>query len=272
MTIKCAIMKRSCFTLIELLVVIATVALLIAILLPSLQSSRQNAKAVLCGSNIKQLVLGLTMYETENETFPYAFNKSPLDPPPGGYAGNSAYDRMGWWWFNYISNYSRKNKDTKAVLWCPSRRVKDTRLQNYVLHGNYGVNNSICKSFDDIQSRRKEFVGTPLSSSDIPHPGRTLLIVDSGYSLISWWHVTDVPPIFFGSTIENAAYVPGLKINKDKNLWPSQEWDAIDGRHPNKSVNVGFADGHVSRKKADDLFVEKTDTGYKNRFPLWLPK
>ncbi len=270
MTIKYVIMKRPCFTLVELLVVIAIIALLTAILLPSLQNSRQHAKAVLCGSNIKQLVFRLTMYETENGTFPYAFSK-PSGSPLGGYAGNSAYDRKGWWWFNYISNYSRKNKGTKTVLWCPSRQVKDTRLQNYVLHGNYGVNRSICKSFDDIQSRREEFVGTPLSSSDIPHPSQTLLILDSGYSLISWWHVTDVPPVLLGSTIEDTAYVPGLWINKDKNLWPGQELDAINGRHPNRTVNIGFADGHVSRKKADDLFVEKTDTGYKNRFPLWRP-
>jgi len=263
-------MKRSCFTLIELLVVIATLTLLIAILLPSLQNSRQNAKSILCGSNIKQLVLGLTMYETENETFPYAFDKSPLDPPPGGYAGNSAYDRMGWWWFNYISDYSRKNKGKKAALWCPSRRIRGLKF-DYMLHGNYGVNQSVCKSSHGRKSHA-EFIGTPLCSNNVTRPGQTLLIVDSGYSLISWWHVTDIPPVLPGSSIEDTAYVPGLEINKKKDLWPGQEWDAISGRHPNRTVNNGFVDGHVSRKKADDLFVEKTDTSYKNRFPLWLPK
>ena len=264
-------MKRPCYTIIELLTVIATVALIIAILLPSLQNSRQNAKSILCGSNIKQLVLGLTMYETENETFPYAFDRLPLCPPLGGYPGNSAFDRKGLWWFNYISDYSRKNKGRKTALWCPSRRIRDLKF-NYVLHGNYGVNRSICKSPDDIQSHREEFVGTPLSSSDIPRPGQTLLIVDSGYSLISWWHVTDIPPVLLGSTIEDTAYVPGLEINKDKNLWPGQEWDAIYGRHPNRTVNIGFVDGHVSRKEAYGLFVEKIADDYKNKSPLWLPK
>jgi len=263
-------MKRSCFTLIELLVVIATLTLLIAILLPSLHISRRHAKALLCSSNIKQLVLGLIMYETENDTFPYAFDESPLDPPLGGYAGNSAYDRMGWWWFNYTSNYSRKNKGKKAALWCPSRRIGDLKF-DYVLHGNYGVNQSVCKSSRGRKSHA-EFIGTPLSSSDVPHPSQTLLIVDSGYSLISWWHVTDVPPVLLDSTIEDTAFVPGLWINKDKNLWPGQELDAINGRHPKKNVNVGFADGHVNRTKADDLFIEKTEAGYKNRIPLWLPK
>jgi len=264
-------MKRSCFTLIELLVVIATLALLIAILLPSLRISRQHAKAVLCGSNIKQLVLGLIMYEIKNETFPYAFDDTLLELPPRGYPGNSAFDRKGWWWFNYISDYSRKNKGKKAALWCPSRQVKDIRLKDYVLHGNYGVNQLVCKSPRGRKSHA-EFIGTPLSSSDIPHPSQTLLIVDSSYSLISWWHVTDVPPVLLDSTIEDTAYVPGLEINKDKNLWPGQEWDAINGRHPNKTVNVGFADGHVNRTKADELFVDKIAEDYRNKSPLWLPK
>ena len=272
-------MKCAGFTLIELLVVIAVIALLIAISVPLLQNSRQHTKAIICRSNIRQLVFGLTIYETENETFPYALNETfpyalddtLLKPPPGGYAGTVMYDRMGWWWFNYISDYTRKNKGKKAALWCPSRRIKEPKF-DYVLHGNYGVNLSVCKS---SHGSHAEFIGTPLSSSDIPHPSRTLLIVDSGYSLINWWHVTDVPPVSFGSTIEDTAYyVPGLEINKDKDLWPGpgQEDDAINGRHPNKTVNVGFADGHVDRPKAGDLFVEKIDAGYKNRIPLWLPR
>jgi prepilin-type processing-associated H-X9-DG protein len=40
-----------------------------------------------------------------------------------------------------------------------------------------------------------------------------------------------------------------------------------------KTVNIGFADGHVViRKKAEDLLVEKTSDGYQNLSPLWLPE
>jgi len=264
-------MKRSCFTVVELLVVIATIALLTAILLPSLQTSREHTKATLCGSNIRQLVFGLAMYETDNQTFPYGFHFS-LTPPPGGYPGYIQYDRTGWWWFNFIEGFYKKSDGKRTVVKCPSKQLRNPNLKNNILCGNYGVNRSICKSPDDIQSRREEFVGTPLCSSDIQHLSQTLLIVDSGYSLISWWNVTDVPPVSLGTTIEDTAYVPGLEINKDKNLWPGQEWDAINGRHPNKTVNVGFADGHVDRVKADDLFVEKIAEDYKNKSPLWLPK
>ncbi len=258
-------------TLVELLAVIAIIALLIAILIPSLQSSRRQVKAVLCSSNIKQLLFGLFSYETENETFPYGFNNTTGQPPPGGYPGNSAHDRMGWWWFNYIEGFYSKSKSKKTVLWCPSRQIRSREL-DYVLHGNYGVNQSVCKSSSGVESH-SEFIGMPLRSSDISRPAETLLIVDSGYSMITWWHAADTPPVALGNTIiEDTAYIPGLKINTGRALWPGQERDAINGRHPNKSVNVGFADGHISRTKADDLLVEKTDDGYKNRSPLWLPK
>lgn len=264
-------MRRYGFTLIELLVVIAIIALLIAVLVPSLQSSRRQAKAVLCSSNIKQLLLGLFSYETENETFPYGFDDTTGQPPPGGYTGASMCDRVGWWWFNYIEGFYSKSKSKKTVLWCPSRQIRSREL-DYVLHGNYGVNRFICKSSSGSQSH-SEFIGKPLRSSDIPHPAQALLIVDSGYSIITWWHATDTPPVALGNTIiEDTAYIPGLRINVERDLWPGQERDAINGRHPNKTVNVGFVDGHISRTKADDLLVEKTDDSYKNRTPLWLPK
>jgi prepilin-type processing-associated H-X9-DG protein len=265
-------MKRPAFTLTELLVVIATIALLMAILLPALRRSREGAEAVLCSSNIRQLLLGLFSYEAENQILPYGFDDTPNESPPDGYPGFH-YDRMGWWWFNFIEGYYRNAAGNRTVVCCPSKRSIDPTLKNDVLCGNYGVNRSICKSFDDIQSQREEFVGTPLRSSDIPRPGQTLLLVDSGYAIISWWHAADKPPQTLGNIIiEDAAYIPGLSINKDRNLWPGQEQDAIYGRHPNKTVNVGFVDGHVSCTKAEDLFVEKTGGGYRNKSPLWVPK
>lgn len=265
-------MRRMGFTLVELLVVMAIIALFMAMMVPLLRNSREHTKATLCGSNIKQLVLGLAMYETENQAFPYALNTAPLNRPPGGYPGDAKYDRRGWWWFNYIADYSQKNKGKKTVLRCPSKQLRNPKLRNNVLCGNYGVNQSVCKSSRGRRSHA-EFVGTPLGSSDISRPAQTLLIVDSGYSMISWWHATDAPPVLLGNTIiEDAAYIPGLRINRERDLWPGQEWDAIRGRHPNQTVNIGFVDGHTRRIRADDLFVEKTNDGYKNLHPLWVPE
>ena len=58
--------KRSTgFTLIELLVVIAIIALLMAILMPSLRRAREQAKASVCQSNLHQWSLVFSMYDND---------------------------------------------------------------------------------------------------------------------------------------------------------------------------------------------------------------
>lgn len=58
-------MRSRAFTLIELLVVIAVIAVLMAILLPSLQLARDQAQRVHCVNNLKTLTLGWLMYKDE---------------------------------------------------------------------------------------------------------------------------------------------------------------------------------------------------------------
>lgn len=269
MIVKCAIMKRFCFTLIELLVVIAMITLLLTIIIFVLRSIRQQARTLVCSSHIRQVTLDLIMYDTDNETFPFSFLDQFDPPPPGGRVGSPSRDMVGWWWFHLMEGYT----DTKKKnLYCPSKLLDNPRLQSSILYGNHGVNRSICKDASIIPGQ-KEFYGAPLCKDEIPQPSRTLLIVDCGYSITSWWHATDILPVSLdGSRGMGTAYIPGLKINKDKYLLPGQERDAIEGRHPNKKVNVGFVGANVSRMRADELFVEKRIGGYKNKIPFWSPE
>jgi prepilin-type N-terminal cleavage/methylation domain-containing protein len=94
------------FTLIELLVVIAIIAILAALLLPSLSLAKERARRAGCQSGLRQLGLALRMYADENN-----------DRLPQGYRDNG--DSHTIWistnTFNAIRRYSATNMTT-----CPS--------------------------------------------------------------------------------------------------------------------------------------------------------
>lgn len=63
--------KRTAFTLVELLVVIAIIAILAAMLLPSLNRAKAQAKRIACTNNERQMGLALHMYLIQFQRFPY---------------------------------------------------------------------------------------------------------------------------------------------------------------------------------------------------------
>lgn len=66
--------ERKGFTLIELLVVIAIIALLLSIIMPSLQMAKKQAQFIICKNNLKNYGLAGTMYiQNNNECFPDSY-------------------------------------------------------------------------------------------------------------------------------------------------------------------------------------------------------
>jgi prepilin-type N-terminal cleavage/methylation domain-containing protein len=92
-----AIVRDRAFTLIELLVVTAIIGVLLALMLPAVQSARESARKTKCANNLKQIGLGMHVYLTAFRAFPPGYVSTVLpDHDDGG---------PGWAWGSMILPY-----------------------------------------------------------------------------------------------------------------------------------------------------------------------
>ncbi|MCE9554241.1 MAG: DUF1559 domain-containing protein [Planctomycetes bacterium] len=63
---------RRAFTLVEMLVVIAVIGVLIALLLPAIQSARETGRRVVCANNLRQIGLAFHLYDDAQRRLPPA--------------------------------------------------------------------------------------------------------------------------------------------------------------------------------------------------------
>ena len=114
--------QRMAFTLVELLVVISIMALLLSILLPSLNQAREQAKRVVCKSNLRNLGLAATMYAEDNSNL---LPETRWDAPP--WNGDPMFKYT--WFIKNKGTYMIWGKlyelgymENIACFYCPSQR------------------------------------------------------------------------------------------------------------------------------------------------------
>lgn len=145
--IKC---KRQGFTLIELLVVIAVIAVLMGILMPALRKARDQARAVVCKSNLSQWGKIFYLYTYDNDGKFMVWNTS--NTPGGGT------------WIVPLMPYHGKGK--KNIRLCPTTRKTEeegeiepakitwsTIIDEREHKNSYGINNwcyNLRPGVDDI--------------------------------------------------------------------------------------------------------------------------
>ncbi len=125
-------MRRRAFTLIELLVVIAIIAILMAVLMPSLHVAREQARSIHCRGNVRTLTMAWLMYKDEDDGKLVAGMPEWSDRgawvriPPGGVSSTveqkKEYIRKGALW-PYV-------KDVE-VYRCPSDKRKNNPYHKY---------------------------------------------------------------------------------------------------------------------------------------------
>lgn len=208
-------MHSSGFTLIELLVVISIIALLISILLPSLQGARRVAEQTQCASNQRQLHIAFQAVAADNDGYIYRWDKYRRSLQDyGGYIGG-AYAATPDGVFKCPASPPGDDFETfstpSGTLAGPySREGSDFGLNQYV--------NGVSKVWDNNSINKWMF--RPLTL--VPRPTETFFLAEvnhyknrignDGGRGIGFYHGAQVAGGFSGysdSISANIAYVDG---------------------------------------------------------------
>ena len=141
-------MKRSAirgFTLVELLVVIAIIGILISLILPAIQGSREAARRASCTNNMRQLIVGVHDYEMAHEHYPAGTvnEKGPIRSLPSGHHMSwiarilpyldepALYNSMDLSLSAYHQKNDRARQTSIMMLICPSNPAGYWPYSNY---------------------------------------------------------------------------------------------------------------------------------------------
>jgi prepilin-type N-terminal cleavage/methylation domain-containing protein/prepilin-type processing-associated H-X9-DG protein len=238
--------RRGAFTLIELLVVIAIIAILAALLLPSLQNAKSESMGIKCMSNMRQMVLGWRMYAQENrESIVYASQTGTPNSPNNKYAWcqqeedftDSAYnydpsvDITTGPLYPYINSYwvYRCPSDTSVVSHGGTLLPRVRTVSMNFFFGGFGGENASYGSGDSGWGNDYPIYlkTTDLISGRSPGPVDTWVFVDERQDCINWGnYLTDMT----GDTPNTPAQ---YEFNED-----------MPGMYHNRSAGYAFADGH----------------------------
>ncbi|MFM9994287.1 MAG: type II secretion system protein [Phycisphaerales bacterium] len=117
---------RRAFSLIDVLVSMAVIALLIALLLPSLGPVKESARQVVCRSGIRQIGLGIAMYADDHrDMIPSSVWIKSTPTQPGEtirlrFFGAVGPGEKGWVWDSLGALYIAQYLEAPNIFYCPS--------------------------------------------------------------------------------------------------------------------------------------------------------
>ena len=225
------------FTLVELLVVIAIIAMLVAILLPTLAKAKQAGYQVKCGSNLRQIMYAFTAYATDRADYIPATTAWDEYLGSGGYVGSGTpwgpyINTFGYWTNRYVV-FSGPS-ETAAVITAalPDTNYNGKATTNYdneLAPNSYMMNFSLSGYFYGYN--RRGFSNprhAPGYNWTKKNPSEMTWVMDSGRLSWGWqWNIfewrIDVP-----GDQPYAYYTPGFT-------------------HLGDTSNMAYQDGHVSK-------------------------
>jgi prepilin-type N-terminal cleavage/methylation domain-containing protein/prepilin-type processing-associated H-X9-DG protein len=255
--------EQRAFTLIELLVVISIIAMLMAILMPSLNRAKGAARKVVCMANVRRLSAAMQFYVTEHQDYfpPDRYRQAHQGIKVGKYIRY----RPRWIWFldHGVGPVINPDKyDTEAefnaalemdndYFLCPS--FKDKEYVRSIRNGAYGFNYQyISNTRPDPTGKR--YSNFPNKMTRIRRPMETILIGDSrGAGIPHGQHAytMDPPKMAYSKNARNF----GPKSKKIVPIGGAKKYSPADTRHLGKA-NMAFADGHAEAMNYEQMGYE----------------
>ncbi len=260
------IVKKQGFTLIELLVVISIIALLIAILLPSLARAKELANRAVCSANVRGIIQSMFIYaQSNNSTFPATpagttaggitaggapgqpQGAAPAAPYSAGSITSDWYgptapttgDPLSCLWLLVL-----QGQDTPKSYICPSDPIATTPSLEYQTNNTSTTGAEYYANFDQV-----------LTTVNTNGQGESYSIADPWQftgGVGGWWtdnDGSDVPVVSdmapsngsgtSGSTLQRITTTALLGNTYGNYIYNS-------GNHNGDGQNVGFGDDHVS--------------------------
>ena len=256
--------RKKAFTLIELLVVISIIAVLLSILMPSLKRAKQQARMIVCRSNLHQWGLLWTMFFQENDDHTIGFPRTTeyTEFIGGGIPGAEAwavemYDYYQGQRFRFCpqaTKYMDRMWGDKNTGWADTW-ISRTGLMD--MNGSYGIN-------DWAYS---------------PPPGVT---TTWGYSTVGkCWPKSDPPdarnvPLFLDCVHHGSIPVSALDEPPAKDEWgyhaaaPGLIGRYVMDRHGNGNTNCLFFDISARKVGLKELWTLKWHGQWDTKGPYTL--
>lgn len=154
------------FTLIEMLVVVAIIAILAAMLSPTLQKALESARSIHCVNNLKQCGIALHCYANDHNgmlIFGWVYHD-------GGLAW-----RVNLGEYGYVSGERKWENWSSEIYQCPTANLVADQYDpnhNYPFHCNYASNNLVLTNSNDEKQ---------MNISAIPGPSQVAMLVDAPF-------------------------------------------------------------------------------------------
>jgi prepilin-type N-terminal cleavage/methylation domain-containing protein/prepilin-type processing-associated H-X9-DG protein len=224
--------KRPGFTLVELLVVITIIAILIALLLPAVQSAREAARRAQCSNNLKQLGLGALNHEQANRCLP----SGGWGPCWAGDCDRGFGGRQPGGWIYSLLPYIE---------------------QQTLFDLGHGASD-----MTTISAAVLKCVGTPLTG--LMCPSRRQAVVYTHFSPGGQQYHTRAGDVSWpalagktdyaangGTTVDGTGFASGPSNYTDADAWTPRDWAGQTGKPVNHATDTGAVATHSAVTMAD---------------------